>query len=179
MSTFETVICFFFFFFFLMIRRPPRSTLFPYTTLFRSGALPRHGASLGRPDRDDPAARAAWQRAGGARRDAGTRPRRSRAAAAPVHPRGAGGARREVGPPVLRRPGEPRSAPPPLVGTRRAATPARGARRKPRARRHPAARPGGCHGSARVGPCAGTRSGASASPRRRRLRRCSGRLVQL
>src|SRR3712207_7719858 len=30
----------YFFFFFLMIRRPPRSTLFPYTTLFRShGAL--------------------------------------------------------------------------------------------------------------------------------------------
>src|SRR5206468_5590455 len=28
--------CFSFFFFFLMIRRPPRSTLFPYTTLFRS-----------------------------------------------------------------------------------------------------------------------------------------------
>src|SRR2546430_11845862 len=28
------VLCFFFF---LMIRRPPRSTLFPYTTLFRSG----------------------------------------------------------------------------------------------------------------------------------------------
>src|SRR3712207_9149599 len=33
------------FFFFLMIRRPPRSTLFPYTTLFRSplsgaGSLP-------------------------------------------------------------------------------------------------------------------------------------------
>src|SRR5438034_1696109 len=26
-------------FFFLMIRRPPRSTLFPYTTLFRSGFL--------------------------------------------------------------------------------------------------------------------------------------------
>src|SRR2546426_10494745 len=41
---------FYFFFFFLMIRRPPRSTLFPYTTLFRSAdrALhrrrsPRHG----------------------------------------------------------------------------------------------------------------------------------------
>src|SRR5256885_15196688 len=32
-----------FFFFFLMIRRPPRSTLFPYTTLFRS-ALARAGA---------------------------------------------------------------------------------------------------------------------------------------
>src|SRR5229473_7143652 len=30
---------FFFFFFFLMIRRPPRSTLFPYTTLFRSHQL--------------------------------------------------------------------------------------------------------------------------------------------
>src|SRR2546429_5406988 len=28
-----------FFFFFLMIRRPPRSTLFPYTTLFRSGVV--------------------------------------------------------------------------------------------------------------------------------------------
>src|SRR5260370_6151525 len=28
-----------FFFFFLMIRRPPRSTLFPYTTLFRSHLL--------------------------------------------------------------------------------------------------------------------------------------------
>src|SRR5215204_7049886 len=28
--------CLFFFFFFLMIRRPPRSTLFPYTTLCRS-----------------------------------------------------------------------------------------------------------------------------------------------
>src|SRR2546426_12719134 len=38
------------FFFFLMIRRPPRSTLFPYTTLFRSAGVldrlagyPRHG----------------------------------------------------------------------------------------------------------------------------------------
>src|SRR3712207_9453593 len=29
----------FYFFFFLMIRRPPRSTLFPYTTLFRSFIL--------------------------------------------------------------------------------------------------------------------------------------------
>src|SRR3712207_7472172 len=27
--------------FFLMIRRPPRSTLFPYTTLFRSGKITR------------------------------------------------------------------------------------------------------------------------------------------
>src|SRR5256884_6534163 len=31
-----------FFFFFLMIRRPPRSTLFPYTTLFRSRIVIGH-----------------------------------------------------------------------------------------------------------------------------------------
>src|SRR5437660_4088318 len=31
------------FFFFLMIRRPPRSTLFPYTTLFRSHLIPEGG----------------------------------------------------------------------------------------------------------------------------------------
>src|SRR5215217_9368662 len=47
---------FFFFFFFLMIRRPPRSTLFPYTTLFRSrhrgGRSPGGPASRGlRPQR--------------------------------------------------------------------------------------------------------------------------------
>src|SRR5256885_17173746 len=30
-------------FFFLMIRRPPRSTLFPYTTLFRSQEVGLHG----------------------------------------------------------------------------------------------------------------------------------------
>src|SRR2546427_5527225 len=30
-----------YYFFFLMIRRPPRSTLFPYTTLFRSYTCPR------------------------------------------------------------------------------------------------------------------------------------------
>src|SRR3954466_16435215 len=39
-----------FVFFFLMIRRPPRSTLFPYTTLFRSGcnAGACHGIPSGR-----------------------------------------------------------------------------------------------------------------------------------
>src|SRR5258707_11238377 len=38
-----------FFFFFLMIRRPPRSTLFPYTTLFRSSShgLPASRATNG------------------------------------------------------------------------------------------------------------------------------------
>src|SRR2546422_6829767 len=42
------------FFFFLMIRRPPRSTLFPYTTLFRSrsGAHPRDSPE-GRGGRSD------------------------------------------------------------------------------------------------------------------------------
>src|SRR5229473_3611391 len=34
--SFFTISRLIFFFFFLMIRRPPRSTLFPYTTLFRS-----------------------------------------------------------------------------------------------------------------------------------------------
>src|SRR5499427_10670142 len=42
-----------FFFFFLMIRRPPRSTLFPYTTLFRSPR--RHGWRAG-------SRRSAWPR---------------------------------------------------------------------------------------------------------------------
>src|SRR5690242_21084837 len=36
---------FFFYFFFLMIRRPPRSTLFPYTTLFRSLSRTRVSSS--------------------------------------------------------------------------------------------------------------------------------------
>src|SRR5260221_7903199 len=36
----------FFFFFFLMIRRPPRSTLFPYTTLFRSLVKELHAVGL-------------------------------------------------------------------------------------------------------------------------------------
>src|SRR2546426_2290456 len=36
-----------FFFFFLMIRRPPRSTLFPYTTLFRSRSRDRQAHRRG------------------------------------------------------------------------------------------------------------------------------------
>src|SRR6266481_6696481 len=43
------------FFFFLMIRRPPRSTLFPYTTLFRSRPpSPRGGRPCGRRSRGGP-----------------------------------------------------------------------------------------------------------------------------
>src|SRR5258708_11743464 len=53
-------------FFFLMIRRPPRSTLFPYTTLFRS-------------DRRDPEAhRVQAQRVGRSDRSAADRRRRRR-----------------------------------------------------------------------------------------------------
>src|SRR2546422_1880127 len=54
-----------------MIRRPPRSTLFPYTTLFRSGRIgaPLHRALLGetaRPLEEQLGALAAAQPAGGA-----------------------------------------------------------------------------------------------------------------
>src|SRR5256885_8708219 len=44
-----------FFFFFLMIRRPPRSTLFPYTTLFRSA--PRDTRRPARPRSRTPGSR--------------------------------------------------------------------------------------------------------------------------
>src|SRR2546426_7619003 len=50
-------------FFFLMIRRPPRSTLFPYTTLFRSSRHPERGA--------DPAAGRGGVVRGGAQQGAG------------------------------------------------------------------------------------------------------------
>src|SRR2546430_7678008 len=43
-----------FFFFFLMIRRPPRSTLFPYTTLFRSISLPAFSRPAPRDHRQRP-----------------------------------------------------------------------------------------------------------------------------
>src|SRR5436189_6446453 len=50
-SLFSLFLLFFCFFFFLMIRRPPRSTLFPYTTLFRSVAVPITAvASAAEPD---------------------------------------------------------------------------------------------------------------------------------
>src|SRR2546429_5691458 len=39
LSSYSYIFILFIIFFFLMIRRPPRSTLFPYTTLFRSGRL--------------------------------------------------------------------------------------------------------------------------------------------
>src|SRR3712207_9001687 len=59
--------------FFLMIRRPPRSTLFPYTTLFRSGRPGASGDTLfvagfqwGPPSSFNPvSATPAWPTAGG------------------------------------------------------------------------------------------------------------------
>src|SRR2546426_10354522 len=46
LTTMLYLLCLSLFFFFLMIRRPPRSTLFPYTTLFRSTGLERcHGTA--------------------------------------------------------------------------------------------------------------------------------------
>src|SRR5882762_3079988 len=72
----------YFSFFFLMIRRPPRSTLFPYTTLFRSRGRrkPPHRAPAARPTVRDAA--------GGARR------RRARArSTAHARSESAGGAR--------------------------------------------------------------------------------------
>src|SRR3712207_9540151 len=74
------------FFFFLMIRRPPRSTLFPYTTLFRSRGLPlrrraggrRHPRpDLPRADRGTPGPRAGPPGAGRRRADRGLQDRKS------------------------------------------------------------------------------------------------------
>src|SRR5882762_10712039 len=56
-----------FFFFFLMIRRPPRSTLFPYTTLFRSRDHPCAGRAAAARRRNRP-------RAGRAARNSGAAP---------------------------------------------------------------------------------------------------------
>src|SRR5215470_20010003 len=58
----------FYVFFFLMIRRPPRSTLFPYTTLFRSRRAARsHVGRSARPDRRRAAGGAAPGRRGDGR----------------------------------------------------------------------------------------------------------------
>src|SRR3712207_8094371 len=60
--------------FFLMIRRPPRSTLFPYTTLFRSSSRPWSIRGTSR-CRSSPTAPGAWCTcsSGTARCSAGTR----------------------------------------------------------------------------------------------------------
>src|SRR2546427_7627277 len=68
--------CTFFFFFFLMIRRPPRSTLFPYTTLFRSQ---HRGPAAHRRARGARSWRQASQRRDPERRASRPGPRRRRA----------------------------------------------------------------------------------------------------
>src|SRR2546425_1780841 len=68
-----------FFFFFLMIRRPPRSTLFPYTTLFRSWRRPTETRS--------PAARPTRRPTESAGGSSPRVSRRRRARAAPRTPR--------------------------------------------------------------------------------------------
>src|SRR6266487_1459373 len=50
-----------FFFFFLMIRRPPRSTLFPYTTLFRSRAAPARSSEREGPTLSEQPPCATWR----------------------------------------------------------------------------------------------------------------------
>src|SRR3712207_8490994 len=70
-----------------MIRRPPRSTLFPYTTLFRSGGRRRGRAGAGRPrGRGRGASRAeGGTRAGRGRRRRACRPRRASARRSEEH----------------------------------------------------------------------------------------------
>src|SRR2546430_7456549 len=69
-------------FFFLMIRRPPRSTLFPYTTLFRSATRPSRRTfsqnttiPISPPSQIAPAAR--WSQSSGSARPRGERDRKS------------------------------------------------------------------------------------------------------
>src|SRR2546426_12765829 len=67
LCAFFFLVCFFgvLFFFFLMIRRPPRSTLFPYTTLFRSQGV--YAPGRGREPRGDVQRAARRSRHGGVR----------------------------------------------------------------------------------------------------------------
>src|SRR5215203_7482567 len=112
---------FFYFFFFLMIRRPPRSTLFSYTTLFRSRvrASRRRARRRERGRQDQPARGAVAVRAGpraaagrscrdGAKPGAGIvlglRPRRHRLwRASPRNRRGGGAGRGPAEPPLPHR----------------------------------------------------------------------------
>src|SRR5207253_3056571 len=102
-----------------------------------------------------------------------TAARRARAAVAPVQPSRARGVRRGARARVPRRSRQPRSPAPAFVAPRHAAAAAGYTTREQPARRRVAVGTGGRGRAARVGPCAGTRSGASASALRRGFRRCS------
>src|SRR2546425_2387627 len=86
-----------FFFFFLMIRRPPRSTLFPYTTLFRSHRLRARvplRSAVAPPRPHELLVRAAARPRGPAAPVHGPRRVRVAAARAPLHGGGRGERRR-------------------------------------------------------------------------------------
>src|SRR6478672_11365242 len=111
----------YFFFFFLMIRRPPRSTLFPYTTLFRSesrGSSPdrRAGRGIRSPPRAD----------GGRGRRSGTGgPLVAQTDRGRTAPPSGPDARDSHAPPARRRspaPPPPPAAPAPTAGPRREST---------------------------------------------------------
>src|SRR3989454_9165000 len=72
-----------------MIRRPPRSTLFPYTTLFRSGYAP----GIAGPRGTRPLSRCGWAPPGSARSVAGLVMRRLRSAVGISATRTRGGGR--------------------------------------------------------------------------------------
>src|SRR2546422_8696384 len=117
-------------FFFLMIRRPPRSTLFPYTTLFRS----RDGEHEPRAERDEVLDQ----------RQLARRPARHRERAQDVAERGDQGVDERArhgradtlsccgaGPPAPRPAGAPASPPPPARGARPQRADRRPSRRGP------------------------------------------------
>src|SRR5688572_12010221 len=100
-------------FFFLMIRRPPRSTLFPYTTLFRSGRVgPRAVGGLGARRRRRPSGR--WRDGRGIRSGAPGRAwticRPAGRMADPVHCGAGGGRTSERAPPGAAISPDPRPA---------------------------------------------------------------------
>src|SRR2546422_8374507 len=86
-STYVLPFSSFFFFFFLMIRRPPRSTLFPYTTLFRSRA---GGVRLAGAEAEIPEEAAVWRERDRGRHD---RARGGLCSNRPENDRGKGGYR--------------------------------------------------------------------------------------
>src|SRR6476661_9882537 len=89
---------YFFFFFFLMIRRPPRSTLFPYTTLFRSPRR-RAGGVARRPGRGARRRRARTRRGDGRDARRGEQPGSRHVHGFPRDDGAAGGARAGRGAP--------------------------------------------------------------------------------
>src|SRR6266511_3732113 len=97
LSCISTIFCFhFFFFFFLMIRRPPRSTLFPYTTLFRSRPQPPWWSSHWRPRRAGVVGELGEEQLGARREGGRAEVRPVHARARRRHARSRGGARRRV-----------------------------------------------------------------------------------